>query len=282
MSFDTLGDRMKSYENIPRIALEKKKPVIIRLDGKAFHSFTKGMLRPFDDVLISAMQKTAAYLCENVMGCKIAYTQSDEISLLLIDYEREETQAWFDNSLQKMVSVASSMATMAFNKFFAEEVHAFGAIHATIVGFMDTAENDKLHSAYYKAMAKGAMFDARAFVLPQDEVCNYFIWRQQDAMRNSVLMVAQSLYSPKKMHGKTCQVLKELMLEEEGVDWNDYPTYQRRGTCIVKEQYDKEGTMRSRWVPDLDIPVFTEDRDYINKYVFLNKEMEHDGQLENG
>lgn len=255
MSFDTLGDRMKNYENIPRIVLEKKKPVIIRLDGKAFHSFTKGMKRPFDDVLIVTMQQTARYLCENVMGCKIAYTQSDEISLLLVDYEKEETQAWFDNSLQKMVSVAASMATLAFNEAFSDRV-------------IDMVTNAEEFAPYFEKQGR-AMFDARAFVLPQDEVCNYFIWRQQDAMRNSVLMVAQSMYSPKKMHGKTCQVLKELMLEEEGVNWNDYPTYQKRGTCIVKEQYDKEGTMRSRWVPDLDIPVFTEDRDYINKYVYV-------------
>lgn len=262
MSFDTLGDRMKSYENIPRIVLEKKKPVIIRLDGKAFHSFTKGMLRPFDDVLISTMQKTATYLCENVMGCKIAYTQSDEISLLLVDYEREETQAWFDNSLQKMVSVAASMATMAFNNALREAVN-----HIILECGRALTPDD--YAMKLSAKMGHAMFDARAFVLPQDEVCNYFIWRQQDAMRNSVLMVAQSLYSPKKMHGKTCQVLKELMLAEEGVNWNDYPTYQKRGTCIVKEQYDKEGTMRSHWVPDLDIPVFTEDRDYINKYVYV-------------
>lgn len=266
MSFDTLGDRMKSYENIPRISLEKKKPVIIRLDGKAFHSFTRGMRRPFDEVLLRTIQATAKYLCENIMGCKLAYTQSDEISLLLIDYEKEETQAWFDNSLQKMVSVAASMATMAFNLHFVDSADFAMQYYDEIAS---PAAMLAFNYDVYQRKFGTAMFDACAFVLPQDEVCNYFIWRQQDAMRNSVLMVAQSMYSPKKMHGKTCQVLKELMLEEEGIDWNDYPTYQKRGTCIVKEQYDKEGTMRSRWVPDLDIPVFTEDRDYINKYVYV-------------
>ena len=107
MSFDNLGDRMKDYENVSRITLVKKTPVIIRLDGKAFHSFTRGMQRPFDRILMAAMQETCQYLCENVMGCKFAYTQSDEISLLLIDYERQESQQWFSNGLQKMVSVSA-------------------------------------------------------------------------------------------------------------------------------------------------------------------------------
>lgn len=258
MSFDSLGDRMKSYENIPRISLESKKPVIIRIDGKAFHSFTKGMKRPFDAVLISSMQRTAQALCTNIEGCKLAYTQSDEISLLLVDYERPETQAWFNNSLQKMVSVAASLATAAFNNEFRREMETHGSEYY-----------DKETFIRLNLKVGRATFDARAFTLPQEEVCNYFIWRQQDAMRNSVLSVAQSMYSPKIMHGKTCQVLKEMMVAEGKGDWNDYPTYQKRGTCIVKEQYDKEGTMRSRWVPDLEIPVFTEDRDYIDKYVFV-------------
>jgi len=113
-----------------------------------------------------------------------------------------------------------------------------------------------------------AMFDARAFTLPKEEVCNYFIWRQQDATRNSIQMAAQSLFSHKQLHGKDCNILQDMMLTEHGVNWNDYPTHQKRGTCIVKEYYDKDGAMRTRWVPDLEIPIFTHDRGYIDKYVF--------------
>lgn len=270
MSFDNLGDRMKDYENVPRISLTKKLPVIIRLDGKAFHSFTKGMKRPFDDVLINAMQKTAQYLCENVMNCKLAYTQSDEISLLLIDYEKNESQQWFQNSLQKMVSVAASMATMAFNNAF------FDAVTEWVVKIREDGTcldgngcviADKLLNTYTKRY-RSAMFGARAFTLPKEEVCNYFIWRQQDASRNSVQMVAQSLFSHKQLHGRNTGELQDMMFTEHGVNWNDYPTHQKRGTCIVKEQYDKDGAMRTRWVPDLEIPIFTQDRDYIDKYVF--------------
>lgn len=271
MNFDTLGDRMKDYENVPRISLTKKMPVIIRLDGKAFHSFTRGMKRPFDPVLIETMQRTAQFLCENVMNCKLAYTQSDEISLLLIDYEKNESQQWFQNSLQKMVSVAASMATLAFNKALKDVVTeieldtllTFNEDGLTIQGHDMTLYRDK----YMKAM-----FDARAFTIPKEEVCNYFIWRQQDASRNSVQMVAQSLFSHKQLHGKNTGELQDMMFTEHGVNWNDYPTHQKRGTCIVKEQYDKDGAMRSRWIPDLEIPIFTQDRDYIDKYVFFDKE----------
>ena len=262
MNFDTLGDRMKDYENVPRISLTKKMPVIIRLDGKAFHSFTRGMKRPFDSILIDTMQRTAQFLCANVMNCKLAYTQSDEISLLLIDYEKSESQQWFQNSLQKMVSVAASMATLEFNRAYRERVY-------------EDCCHERLTEEEFQNYARkidGAMFDARAFTIPKEEVCNYFIWRQQDASRNSVQMVAQSLFSHRQLHCKNTDELQDMMFTEHGVNWNDYPTHQKRGTCIVKECYDKDGATRSRWVPDLEIPIFTQDRDYIDKYVFFNKE----------
>ena len=263
MSFDNLGDRMKDYENVSRITLVKKMPVIIRLDGKAFHSFTRGMERPFDKILMAAMQETCKYLCENVMGCKLAYTQSDEISLLLIDYERQESQQWFSNGLQKMVSVSASMATLAFNKNFRELVEA--AAYAG--GFFDTEDD---YQKYVKKYEK-ALFDSRAFILPKEEVCNYFIWRQQDASRNSIQMVAQSLFSHKQLNKKNTGELQEMMWREHNINWNDYTVPEKRGICIVKEQYDKDGTTRTRWIADKEIPVFTQDRDYIDKHVFLPK-----------
>lgn len=203
MNCDSLGDRMKSYENVSRIALEIKKPVIIRLDGKAFHTFTKGMHRPFDNILSDAMYRTAQHLCANVMNCKMAYTQSDEISLLLIDYERPESQAWFENSLQKMVSVAASIATLEFNRAFRAIVE-----EAICAGYLNDAQCN-----LYLSKINQAMFDARAFTLPKDEVCNYFIWRQQDAMRNSVQMVARSLFSHKTLQNKNTEELKSMILE---------------------------------------------------------------------
>ena len=191
---DSLGDRMKGYENISRIYLTRRTPIIIRIDGKAFHTFTRGFARPFDDVLVKSMQDTAKYLCENIMGCKLAYTQSDEISLLLVDYEKLETQAWFDNNLQKMVSVAASMATMVFNKFFRNNIDEWG--YGNLPDFEDGGTNQKVDPTLLKqcqtyfSRCDKAMFDARVFILPKEEVNNYFIWRQQDATRNSIQMVA--------------------------------------------------------------------------------------------
>ena len=266
---DSLGDRTKGYENISRIYLTRRTPIVIRIDGKAFHTFTRGFARPFDDVLVKSMQNTAKYLCENIMGCKLAYTQSDEISLLLVDYEKIETQAWFDNNLQKMVSVTASMATMAFNRFFREEIDKDPTIPSV------------RYNWYTAAINKGAMFDARAFILPKEEVNNYFIFRQQDATRNSIQMVAQSNFSQKELQGKNCNVLQDMLHEQKGINWNDYPTVYKRGSCIIKVydviiQYDEAGsicgcTEKTKWIVDKKIPIFTQDRDYINKYVMLEE-----------
>lgn len=281
---DSLGDRMKGYENISRIYLTRRTPVIIRIDGKTFHSFTRGFAKPFDDILIKSMQDTSKYLCENIMGCKLAYTQSDEISLLLVDYEKFGTQAWFDNNLQKMVSVAASMATMAFNKFFMREVleEKFEwEAGFTPQSVMIQERHQKYIDNLKTAINKGAMFDARAFILPKEEVNNYFIWRQQDATRNSIQMVAQSNFSHKELQGKSCNALQDMLHEQKGINWNDYPTVYKRGSCIIKvydviTQYDEVEnicgyTERTKWIVDKEIPIFTQDRDYINKYVMLEE-----------
>ena len=281
---DSLGDRMKGYENISRIYLTRRTPIIIRIDGKAFHTFTRGFAKPFDDVLIKSMQDTAKYLCENIMGCKLAYTQSDEISLLLVDYEKLETQAWFDNNLQKIVSIAASMATMAFNKFFTNNVkNEIMEYKASLVP--QSVELQEKIKKYYdtlkQALEKGAMFDARAFILPKEEVNNYFIFRQQDATRNSIQMVAQSNFSQKELQGKNCNVLQDMLHEQKGINWNDYPTVYKRGSCIIKVydviiQYDEVGnicgsTERTKWIVDKEIPIFTQDRNYIHKYVMFEE-----------
>lgn len=269
---DSLGDRMKNYEGISRIYLTKRMPVIIRIDGKAFHSFTKGFSRPFDEILIKAMQETAKYLCKNVMGCKVAYTQSDEISLLLEDYERIETQPWFENNLQKIVSVSASMATMAFNRAFANAVNERYSYYTGINADEwagSTEEFDKLFDNYFARIGT-AMFDSRVFILPKEEVCNYFIWRQQDATRNSIQMVAQSLFSHRQLQNKNCDQLQEMMFQEHNINWNDYQTVYKRGSCVTKERYTENDVARSRWVVDTNIPIFTQDRNYIDRLVFLD------------
>jgi tRNA(His) 5'-end guanylyltransferase len=281
MKKDNLGDRMKGYEYIPRTYLTKKIPVIIRLDGMAFHTFTKGMKRPFDEVLINTMQETAKYLCENIQGCKIAYTQSDEITLLLTDYENIDTQGWFEYNIQKMVSVSASMATLAFNNIFKENVSNFARKGVYYKQF----EDDELESEEYKKYQEDrkylecisnkvsrALFDSRVFSIPKEEVCNCFIWRQQDATRNSIQMVGQANFNFKELQNKSCNMIQEMLFSENGINWNNYDTYLKRGSYIIKEKYfvgENNDVERSRWVVDKNIPIFTEDRDYIDKYVFL-------------
>ena len=245
----TLGSRMKEYENANKAFLTKRMPIIIRIDGRAFHSFTRGFKKPFDNYLMGCMWQTAQDLCANIEGCKIAYTQSDEISLFLNNYESLETSAWFNNNIQKIASISASMATLYFNNAFNE---------------MCKNMND---GVIYKRKLGTAMFDARAFVLPKEEVCNYFIWRQQDAMRNSVQMVGQANFSHKQLQGKNCENIKN-MLKDIGVDYDNFTPCQKYGACIIKERYEIDnGVIRNRWITDLETPIFTENREYIEKYI---------------
>lgn len=249
---------MKEYEGVSKSFLTRRTPVIIRVDGKAFHTFTRGFERPFDMILMETMWETARYLCENIQGSKIAYTQSDEISLLLIDYENINTSAWFDNNIQKMVSISASMATLAFNKAFNEIVDK---------KYSEGAIKDREYKFYMQKKLQ-ALFDSRVFNLPKEEVCNYFIWRQNDASRNSVQMTGRAYFSHKELHRKSCNEIQEMLFQEQNINWNDLPTYKKRGACIVKEQYKTNNDVqRNRWVVDKDIPIFTQDRDYIERYV---------------
>lgn len=275
MNKDSLGDRMKRYEGVPKTALMRRNPVIIRIDGKAFHTFTRGFQRPFDNILIESMQETMKYLCENIQGCKLGYCQSDEISLLLTDYDNINTSAWFDYEVQKMCSIAASMATLAFNKVFEKRVREWGWQQ----GFPDktsewTPEIAALWFKYHDAIEKGAMFDARCFSIPKDEVCNYFIWRQNDCTRNSIQMVGQANFSHKELQKKSCNKIQDMLMLEKNINWNDFPTSQKRGSCCTKTCIHtvvntKTGEQKERltWEIDTEIPIFTQDRNYIKRWI---------------
>ena len=170
---DDLGNRMKEYEAVPKIKLMKRTPVAIRIDGKAFHTFTKGLYKPFDDILVKAMQETMRYLCKNIQGCVFGYTQSDEITLILTDYATFETSAWFDYEVQKICSIVASMATMAFNKFFTKNVNAYLDYYYDTWNV--TVEDQTYVDILNKAIEKGAIFDARCFNISKEEVTNLFI-----------------------------------------------------------------------------------------------------------
>lgn len=232
MQKDAMGDRLKTfYEDRTRYMLPRRSFTLIRLDGKAFHSYTKGLTRPFDDQLMDDTDETAKFLCKNIQGAKFAYVQSDEISILMTDFDHIDTDAWYDGNIQKVVSVSASLATGKFNEL---------------------------------RPGKLAFFDSRVFTIPyRIEVENYFYWRQLDCTRNSITAVAQSLYSHKELHGKSGNEKQE-MIFQKGTNWNDLAPRYKRGRGIIKEYYDKEGTQRSRWSV-IDVPIFSQDNEFFDK-----------------
>ena len=267
---DSLGDRMKeNYENRSKTYLTRRTPVIIRLDGKAFHTFTRGMKKPYDEIFHNTMNATMKYLCENIQGCKLGYTQSDEITLLLTDYDTLTTSAWFDYNVQKICSVSASMATMAFNKFFRQCVSDYCDSMMALQDF-DLVKDKYFDTLYDKLEI--AMFDSRCFNIPEEEVTNCFIWRQQDATRNAIQMLGQCNFSHKELHGKSCNDIQDMLMLQKGINFNDMPTEFKSGVCCVKEVHQdpdvdiKDGPCpRTRWVLDKEIPIFTQDRDYVER-----------------
>lgn len=244
----SLGDRMKRYEMVPRIHLTPRMPMIIRLDGKAFHTYTRGFDKPWDLNMRNAMTATAKALMDEVQGAKIAYIQSDEISILVNDYEKFNTSSWFDKEVQKIVSVSASIATAHFNKYM------------------------RVVFSGQRTWNKIATFDSRCFILGREEVCNYFTWRQQDAVRNSISGLAQSKFSHKQLHKKNQSQMQEMLFQEHEINWNNYDTWKKRGWCVTRKTIEKEGTIRTIIEPDWEIPTFTQDRDYINNHLIQIEE----------
>lgn len=291
---DDLGMRIKNnYEKIPQTKLMKRCPVMVRIDGRAFHSYTRGFKRPFDEILVKSMQDTTKYLCENVMGCVLGYTQSDEITLVLIDYQKHTSQAFFDYEVQKLCSIIASMATMAFNKAFLDNIdivyHKEFEARGLNNCFKNITEYDKQFDAFdkefdvYYNKAGTAMFDCRCFNIPKEEVTNAIYWRQLDATRNSIQMVGQANFSHKELQNKSCNDIQDMLMLQKGINWNDIPTHLKRGSCCIKSKdtevisepniYNGEvigtkQTVRSKWIIDQDIPIFKNDgRDYIEKLI---------------
>lgn len=272
---DALGDRIKeNYENRAKTFLTRRVPVIIRLDGKAFHTFTKGMKKPFDDIMVNTMQKTTKYLCENIQGCVFGYTQSDEITLILTDYKTIKTDAWFGYNVQKMTSISASMATLAFNKYFRK---SYKALRENLNLAWNVTDEEYEYLEIISKKLNKAMFDSRVFSIPKEEVCNCLIWRQQDATRNSIESVGQANFSSKELHKKNCDQIQEMLFTQKGINWNDYPTDYKRGACCYKikktevifqpKLNQNVEVERNKWVIDKEIPIFTQDRTYIEKWL---------------
>lgn len=197
-----LGDRMKAYEETFRNVLPVRMPAVIRLDGKAFHTLTRGCERPFDKGLRDALVLATEAILEEIPG-RMAYHQSDEVSILLIDYNKFDSEQWFKGAVQKIVSVAASMMGVEFSSRW----------------------------------TKKGYFDARVFVVPERDIENYFIWRQKDAMRNAISMAAQSAFSPKQLHGMHSDEMI-MMLAQKGILFDDYPDWFKYGTVVRRREME--------------------------------------------
>lgn len=229
---DDLGNRLKvKYERATQQHVQQRTHLIIRLDGKAFHTFTRKAEKPHDLRLSVTFNVAVSKLCKSIDGAKFAYLQSDEVSILVTDFATKNTSMWLDGNVQKICSISSSILTAEFNNYL-----------KTNTSFENTAL---------------AYFDSRVFTISDPvEVYNYFVWRQQDCTRNSINSMAQTLYSHKQLQGKNCNELQELIFQK-GTNWNDLSTEFKRGKIIKKE----EG---KGWSVDLEIPIFTQS-DYIQK-----------------
>lgn len=227
-----LDERMKVYYEQPwQIKLPMRMPLIIRVDGKNFHNFTKDMDKPFDETLILNMSLLAIYLCKEIATTVFAYVQSDEISLLLHNYQRFSSESWFGNNLQKLVSVSAGMASA------------------------------KMSALYNKPV----IFDSRAFVMPEEEVANYFLMRQRDATKNSIQSCAQQYFSHKELQNLDCKMLQELLFQRKQINWNDLPAYQKRGIAVYRNA-------QGEFIVDREIPIFSQDRDFIDNHLERQEE----------
>lgn len=216
---DSLGSRMKRYEEVSKSILPIRSYVIIRIDGCHFHTYTKGFRKPFDNGILNAMRKATEYVANNIQGCKFAYTQSDEASFLLTDFEELNTSAWFDNQVQKIVSVSASLFTAKFNQEITNSLIKTSSL---------------------------ATFDSRVFALPnKTEVMNYFLWRIKDAERNSLAGLCQSLYSHKQLAGKKAKDQQELLFQK-GINWNDFDESLKRGTIFLVKENMKIAAPRNK------------------------------------
>lgn len=264
---DPIGDRMKAYENCYRIYLPKRQPVIIRCDMRAGHTFTKGFKKPYDELFAECMWETAKKMCENIGGAKFSFVQSDEITLILTDYENINTEPWFGNNLQKIVSISASMATYYFNDEFRRLVHkeAFNGSQSSVTEAHQKSITQKL-----------CVFDSRAFIVPREEIFNVLYWRQLDCKRNSIQLLGQAHFSHNQLQGKNSNQIQEMLWQEKGINWAHEPEWFKNGVAIYKkptevmflnEHENEDMVIRNKWFVDTNTPVFTKDRAFINKHV---------------
>lgn len=249
--------RMKEYEAVSKTRLTKRMPIVIRIDGRAFHTFTKGLKKPYDEIISDSMQQTMKYLCKNIQGCVFGYTQSDELSLILIDYDDINKSPWLDYEVQKICSIVSSMATMKFNRVFDIAIDDYAKqLDKT------NLDNMKYFDALERSYMIGATFDARCFNVPENDICNAIIWRQKDAEKNSISSLGQTYFSQEELYNKKSNEIQDMLMLKYNINWNNIPTKFKRGSACIKSD---EG-----WLIDNEMPILTKNREYIENRTIFN------------
>jgi tRNA(His) guanylyltransferase len=222
-----IGNRMKDYEKCTEYFLPKRLPVILRIDGRAFHTITRKRFgKNWSMEFVDQMIEMSKVVQKDIQGCEFCYSQSDEVSFLLTNYRTIRTEPWFDYDIRKMISISASLAASVFSR---------------------------LHG-------RNVCFDSRVFTVPQDDVVNYFIWRQIDATRNAIQMCGREYFSHKQLQNKSCNEIQELLFQKQQINFDKYPIVRKRGFAIVKGQVD------------LSIPIFSKQRDYIDKFVYIRED----------
>lgn len=266
---DSLGDRMKQYEAVNDRILVPKMPFIIRVDGKAFHTYTRGFKKPFDEIIGGTMREVTKKLCSEIPGAVLGYTQSDEITIVCKYTDRIVSQAWFNGRVRKIETIAASKATKWFNKLFTENMLGYEINYTRKIMYKEatdiTEDEYKKYDALLRRKAGLAEFDARVFNVPEWDCINNVIWRQQDAIRNSVEAVGHANFSSKELHKVNCAGIKEMLKEQRGIDWEtDFNCYQKYGALCYRVNVDRvirgRTVTRTEWKCDTDEKIIVQEQ----------------------
>jgi tRNA(His) guanylyltransferase len=262
---NSFSSRMKNYEQCYNQKVPNRSYVIVRLDGVGFSKYTKQFNKPFDDILSNVMDATTIELCKEFQP-KLGYTQSDEISLIFTTIDNIDAENIYDGKVQKIASIFASQATEAFN---------FKMLQAISLQMTPEELVSKIISGNLPQIK--AKFDARVFVIPDiTEVYNYFVWRQQDCTRNSISMAASANFPHKLLEGVSGDKKQDMLFTEKGINWNEYAVKYKRGVVVKKNTINVgvengELMQRSKWLPDYETPIFTQDKEYLQNLIPTGK-----------
>lgn len=254
---EEIGKRMKRYEEVSNGILTPRMPVLIRIDGKCFKNYTSGLEKPFDEIFRDSMKQTMLYLCKNIQGCVMGYTQSDEITLILVDYKELKSECWFGGDIQKITSVSASMATMAFNKAFQDlSVNAF---------YKEKTISKEKFDLLLSKIQQGAIFDSRVFNIPKEDVTNCLLWRQMDAKRNSINSIGRTYFTKRQLDRKNNSDVLKMLLDQYGISIDSFKAEHIVGCTCIKEK--SQNSDREEWVIDKNVVLFSDNREYIEKLI---------------